>query len=227
MGMTLRQIIFGIGGGIKNDRKFKAVQTGGPSGGCIREDELDTPIDYDTLRALGSMMGSGGMIVMDEDDCMVNIAKFFLEFTLDESCGKCTPCRIGNKRLHEMLGQICEGKGKDDTLLRLEVLGNTIKDTALCGLGQTSPNPVLATMAKFPEEYREHIHDKRCRAGVCTALVRYVINERCVGCTMCARNCPVECISGERKKRHVIDETRCIRCGACYEKCKFHAIDRA
>ena len=227
MGMTLRQIIFGIGGGIKNDRKFKAVQTGGPSGGCIREDELDTPIDYDTLRALGSMMGSGGMIVMDEDDCMVNIAKFFLEFTLDESCGKCTPCRIGNKRLHEMLGQICGGKGQDDTLVRLEVLGNTIKDTSLCGLGQTSPNPVLATMTKFPEEYREHIHDKRCRAGVCTALVRYVINERCVGCTMCARNCPVECISGERKKRHVIDETQCIRCGACFEKCKFHAIDRA
>jgi NADH:ubiquinone oxidoreductase subunit F (NADH-binding)/NAD-dependent dihydropyrimidine dehydrogenase PreA subunit/(2Fe-2S) ferredoxin len=227
MGMTLRQIIYGIGEGIKGGRKLKAVQTGGPSGGCIREDEFDTPIDYDTLRSLGSMMGSGGMIVMDEDDCMVNVAKFFLEFTLDESCGKCTPCRIGNKRLFEMLEKICEGKGTPDTLLRLESLSATIKDTSLCGLGQTSPNPVLATMRKFPEEYREHVHDRRCRAGVCTALVRYVINDRCVGCTLCARNCPVSCIAGERKKRHVIDESKCVRCGVCFEKCKFHAIDRA
>jgi NADH:ubiquinone oxidoreductase subunit F (NADH-binding)/(2Fe-2S) ferredoxin/NAD-dependent dihydropyrimidine dehydrogenase PreA subunit len=227
MGMTLRQIIFGIGEGIKNGRNFKAVQTGGPSGGCIREDELDTPIDYDTLRNLGSMMGSGGMIVMDEDDCMVNIAKFFLEFTLDESCGKCTPCRIGNKRLFEMLSKICDGKGSSETLQRLESLSLTIKDTSLCGLGQTSPNPVLATMRKFADEYREHVHDRHCRSGVCTALVRYVINERCVGCMLCARNCPVNCIAGERKKSHVIDEVKCIRCGVCFEKCKFHAIDRA
>ena len=226
MGITLRQIIFDIGEGIKAGRRFKAVQTGGPSGGCIREDELDTPVDYDTLRQLGSMMGSGGMIVMDEDDCMVNVARYFLDFTLDESCGKCSPCRIGNKRLHEMLESICAGKADENVLSRLDTLSRVIKDTSLCGLGQTSPNPVLSTLQKFSEEYREHIYERRCRAGACKALVRYVINDRCVGCTLCARHCPVACISGERKKRHVIDEAKCIRCGVCFQQCKFHAIDR-
>ena len=226
MGTPLRDIIFGIGGGIREDKEFKAVQTGGPSGGCIRANKLDTPIDYDSLIALGSMMGSGGMIVMDEDDCMVNVARFFLEFTLDESCGKCTPCRVGNKRLFEMLTDITQGKGTPETLVKLQALGQTIKDTALCGLGQTSPNPVLSTMAQFPEEYEAHIVEKRCPAGVCSRLITYTITDACVGCTLCARNCPVGCISGERKQMHVIDQDKCIRCGVCYDTCKFHAIEK-
>jgi NADH:ubiquinone oxidoreductase subunit F (NADH-binding)/NAD-dependent dihydropyrimidine dehydrogenase PreA subunit/(2Fe-2S) ferredoxin len=226
MGTPLRDIIFGIGQGIREDKEFKAVQTGGPSGGCIKSDKLDTPIDYDSLIALGSMMGSGGMIVMDEDDCMVNVARFFLEFTLDESCGKCTPCRVGNKRLFEMLTDITQGKGTPETLEKLASLAQTIKDTALCGLGQTSPNPVLSTMAQFPDEYRAHIEDKRCPAGVCSRLITYTVTDACVGCTICARNCPVGCISGERKQKHVIDQSKCIRCGVCYDTCKFHAIEK-
>jgi len=226
MGTPLRDIIFAIGGGCRDGKAFKAVQTGGPSGGCIRSNKLDTPIDYESLIALGSMMGSGGMIVMDEDDCMVNVAKFFLEFTLDESCGKCTPCRVGNKRLHEMLTAICQGKGTPETLSKLRNLANTIKDTALCGLGQTSPNPVLSTMNQFPEEYKAHVEEKRCPAGVCSRLITYTITDKCVGCTLCARNCPVGCISGERKQRHAIDQEKCIKCGVCFETCKFHAIDK-
>jgi len=226
MGTSMRDIIFGIGQGIKNGRAFKAVQTGGPSGGCITVKHLDTPIDYESLRALGSMMGSGGMIVMDEDDCMVNIARFFLEFTLDESCGKCTPCRIGNKRLHEMLVTICDGKGERETMQKLKTLSLTIKDTALCGLGQTSPNPVLSTLANFEDEYLAHIDHKKCPAGVCASLISFHITEACVGCTLCARSCPVNCISGERKARHLIDQSRCIKCGVCYNSCKFHAIEK-
>ncbi|HNW10279.1 MAG TPA: NADH-quinone oxidoreductase subunit NuoF [Candidatus Rifleibacterium sp.] len=226
MGTTLRQIIFNVGGGIMNDRKFKAVQTGGPSGGCIKFDQLDTEIDYESLKRLGSMMGSGGMIVMDEDDCMVNVAKFFLEFTLDESCGKCTPCRIGNKRLYEMLHRICDGRGTRETIQNLKDLSNSIKDTALCGLGQTSPNPVLSTLAQFEHEYIAHIDEKRCEAGVCKKLLKYEINNSCVGCTLCARNCPANCITGSVKQKHSIDQSRCIKCGVCMDVCKFHAVDR-
>jgi len=226
MGIKLRDIIYTLGNGIRGGREFKAVQTGGPSGGCITKAHLDTPIDYESLKALGSMMGSGGMIVMDEDDCMVNVARFFLEFTLDESCGKCTPCRIGNKRLHEMLTEICEGRATMETLNKLKSLSRTIKDTALCGLGQTSPNPVLSTIANFEDEYLAHIRDQKCPAGVCTNLISYSINDKCVGCTMCARSCPVGCISGEKKQRHVIDATKCIKCGVCFQSCKFHAIDK-
>ncbi len=226
MGTTLRQIIFNVGGGIMNDRKFKAVQTGGPSGGCIKFDQLDTEIDYESLKRLGSMMGSGGMIVMDEDDCMVNVAKFFLEFTLDESCGKCTPCRIGNKRLYEMLHKICDGRGSRETIQNLKDLSHSIKDTALCGLGQTSPNPVLSTLAQFEHEYIAHIDEKRCEAGVCKKLLKYEINNSCVGCTLCARNCPANCISGSVKQKHNIDQSRCIKCGVCMDVCKFHAVDR-
>ncbi len=226
MGITLRDIIFKLGEGIKGGKKFKAVQTGGPSGGCITEANLDSPIDYNSLIALGSMMGSGGMIVLDEDDCMVNIAKFFLEFTLDESCGRCTPCRIGNKRLHEMLNEITIGNGTHEILAKLRKLSENIKDTALCGLGQTSPNPVLSTIKNFENEYLEHIDHKKCPAKVCVKLLSYEINDSCVGCTLCARNCPVACISGEKKQKHVIDQKKCIRCGVCYEACKFHAIDK-
>ncbi len=225
MGITLREVIYEIGGGIKNGKKFKAVQTGGPSGGCLTEKHLDTPIDFDNLIAAGSMMGSGGMIVMDEDDCMVSIAKFFLEFTVEESCGKCSPCRIGNKRLYEILTKITEGKGTMEDLELLKNLSNVIKDTSLCGLGQTSSNPVLSTLNNFWDEYVEHVVDKKCKAGQCTALKRYVIDkEACVGCTACSRVCPVGAISGERKVAHEINQDTCIKCGACYEKCKFSAI---
>lgn len=225
MGTTLREIIFEIGGGIRNGKKFKAVQTGGPSGGCLTEQHLDVAIDYETLAAAGSIMGSGGMIVMDEDDCMVSIAKFYLDFTVEESCGKCAPCRIGNKRLNELLGQICEGKGSMADLDRLYNMSNVIKDTALCGLGQTSPNPVLSTLTNFREEYISHIRDKKCPAGSCKSLMEYVINpDNCVGCTACAMVCPVNAITGERKEVHHINPSICIKCGACKSKCKFDAI---
>ena len=225
MGTTLREVIFEIGGGIRNGKKFKGIQTGGPSGGCLSEKHLDTPIDFDNLIAAGSIMGSGAMIVLDEDDCMVSMAKFFLEFTVEESCGKCAPCRIGNKRLHELLGQICDGKGTLEDLERLKNMSLVIKDTALCGLGQTSPNPVLSMMDNYYDEYVAHITDKKCPAGQCKNLMEYVVNaENCVGCTTCARVCPVNAISGVRKEVHLIDSSICIKCGACIEKCKFDAI---
>jgi NADP-reducing hydrogenase subunit HndC len=225
MGTTLREVIFEIGGGIKDGKKFKAVQTGGPSGGCLTEKHLDTPIDYENLVANGSMMGSGGMIVMDEDDCMVSIARFYLDFTVEESCGKCAPCRIGNKRLYELLDRICTGHGVEADLDRLRNLGEVIKDTSLCGLGQSSPNPVLSTLDNFMDEYRSHVVDKKCIAGVCKDLLEYfILEEHCVGCTACARACPVGAISGERKELHIVNPAICIKCGACMEKCKFDAV---
>ena len=225
MGTTLREVIYEIGGGIKNGKKFKAVQTGGPSGGCLTEKHLDTPIDFDNLLAAGSMMGSGGMIVMDEADCMVAVAKFYLEFIVEESCGKCSPCRIGNKRLLEILTRITEGKGTMEDLDNLRNLSQVIKDTALCGLGQTSPNPVLSTLEHFYDEYVAHIRDHKCPAGKCKALLSFRIDPQlCVGCTLCSRNCPVDAIIGERKEAHFIDTTKCIKCGTCKDKCKFNAI---
>ena len=227
MGTPLRTIIYDIGGGIPNGKKFKAVQTGGPSGGCLPAELLDTPVDYDNLIAAGSMMGSGGMIVMDEDNCMVDIARFFLDFTVDESCGKCTPCRVGTRRMLEILERIVNGKGEEGDIERLEELANTIKSTALCGLGQTAPNPVLSTLKFFRSEYEAHIREKRCPAHHCRALLHYVINpDLCRGCTACTRVCPVEAISGELRKPHQIDTSKCLKCGACAEKCKFHAITR-
>ena len=226
MGTTLREIIYEIGGGIKNNKKFKAVQTGGPSGGCLTVNDLDTPIDFDSLVAKGSMMGSGGMIIMDEDNCMPAVAKFYLDFTVDESCGKCTPCRIGNKRLLEILKKITDGEGTEDDLYTLKELSLIIKDSALCGLGQTAPNPVLSTLDKFWDEYLAHVRDKKCPSGQCRALIKYVINNKCIGCTLCARICPESCITGSPKQRHYIDAEKCIKCGSCYEACKFQAIDR-
>ena len=227
MGTTLREIIEEIGGGIPNGKQFKAAQTGGPSGGCIPASLIDTPIDYDNLVAIGSMMGSGGLIVMDEDTCMVDIAKFFLEFTVDESCGKCTPCRVGTKRLLELLNKITEGKGTMEDLARIEELAAFIKANSLCGLGQTAPNPVLSTLRYFRDEYIEHIEHKRCPAGVCKALLSYKIDPtKCRGCTLCARTCPAGAISGSVKNPHSIDVLKCIKCGACIEKCKFGAISK-
>ena len=227
MGTPLRTIIYDIGGGIPNGKMFKAVQTGGPSGGCLPAELLDTPVDYDNLIAAGSMMGSGGMIVMDEDNCMVDIARFFLDFTVDESCGTCTPCRVGTRRMLEILERIVNGKGEEGDIERLEELANTIKSTALCGLGQTAPNPVLSTLKFFRSEYEAHIREKRCPAHHCRALLHYVINpDLCRGCTACTRVCPVEAISGELRKPHQIDTSKCLKCGACAEKCKFHAITR-
>jgi NADP-reducing hydrogenase subunit HndC len=227
MGTPLREVIEDIGGGIPNGKKFKAAQTGGPSGGCIPVEHFDIPIDYDNLISIGSMMGSGGLIVMDEDNCMVDIAKFFLEFTVDESCGKCTPCRIGTKRLHEILDKITNGQGTMEDLQKLEDLCYYIKENALCGLGQTAPNPVLSTLRYFKDEYVAHVIDKKCPSGVCKALLSYIIDEdKCKGCTLCARICPNGAIQGKVKEIHLIDQSKCIKCGACMEKCKFGAISK-
>ena len=235
MGTTLREVIYDIGGGCKDGKAFKAVQTGGPSGGCLTANDLDTPIDYDNLVAAGSMMGSGGMIVMDEDNCMVDVARFYLDFTVDESCGKCLPCREGTKRMLEILNKICDGEGTLEDLDELETLANSIKDSALCGLGQTAPNPVLSTLANFRDEYVAHVVDKRCPAGVCKNLIKYHITDACIGCGKCKRNCPVEAISasdvvakqlpnGNKLYKHIIDTEKCIKCGVCCSACPVHCI---
>ena len=227
MGTTLREIVFDIGGGIPNGRKFKAAQTGGPSGGCIPAEHLDTPIDYESLSSIGSMMGSGGLIVMDDTKCMVDIARFYLDFTVSESCGKCTPCRIGTKRMLEILTRMCEGKGEADDLYKLELLANSIKKSAICGLGQTAPNPVLSTMKYFKDEYIEHVSYNMCRAGQCKELCEITIDpQKCKGCGLCKRNCPVHAISGEPKQVHKIDQDLCIKCGTCVDKCPFKAISK-
>jgi NADP-reducing hydrogenase subunit HndC len=234
MGTTLREVIEEIGGGIPNGKKFKAAQTGGPSGGCIPAHLIDTPIDYDNLLAIGSMMGSGGLIVMDEDNCMVDIAKFFLEFTVDESCGKCTPCRVGTRRLLEILDKIISGNGEMEDLDRMEELCNYIKSASLCGLGQTAPNPVISTLRYFRDEYIAHIVDKKCPAGVCKKLVQFTIDpEKCIGCGKCAKNCPADCITrtdyiapGHKLASFQIDSKKCVKCGACMTNCKFNAISK-
>jgi NADP-reducing hydrogenase subunit HndC len=228
MGTTLREIVEEIGGGVPNGKKFKAAQTGGPSGGCIPAEKIDVPIDYDNLLAIGSMMGSGGLIVMDEDNCMVDIAKFFLEFTVDESCGKCSPCRIGTRRMLEILTRITSGNAEMDDLAKLEELCYHVKMNSLCGLGQTAPNPVLSTMRYFKDEYIAHIEDKTCPAGVCKELLSYtILADKCIGCGMCRKVCPAEAISGERKEAHSIDTNKCVKCGACETACKFKAVVRA
>ena len=227
MGTTLRDIVYDIGGGIPGGKVFKAVQTGGPSGGCLPAEYLDTQIDYESLAKAGSIMGSGGMIVIDEDSCMVGLARFFIEFTQDESCGKCTPCREGTKRMLEILTRITEGQGKEGDIEKLQRLGHMIQKASLCGLGQSAPNPILSTIKNFREEYEEHIHQKKCRAGQCGALLSYVINEKCVGCGACKRVCPVNAVEGTRKEQHRIDPETCIRCGQCYDACKFDAITKA
>jgi NADH:ubiquinone oxidoreductase subunit F (NADH-binding)/(2Fe-2S) ferredoxin len=224
MGTTLREIVFDIGGGIPNKRKFKAIQTGGPSGGCITEKDLDTPIDFENLTSLGSMMGSGGMIIMDEDNCMVDVARFYLDFTVDESCGKCTPCREGTKQMLDILNRICEGAGTLKDLDELEKLAHMIQETSLCGLGQTAPNPVLSTLKHFRDEYIAHVVDHSCPAGVCRELTHFVIDDNCIGCTKCAKNCPVNAISGWPRQKHLIDLDLCINCGACKKACPVGAI---
>ncbi len=227
MGTTIREIVFDIGGGLPDGKEFKAVQTGGPSGGCIPAQCLDTPVDYESLAQLGTIMGSGGFVVMDQNTCMVDLAKFFLEFVQSESCGKCAPCRIGTRRMLEILDRITKGEGKEGDIETLEELGHSIKETALCGLGQTAPNPVLSTIRFFRDEYEAHIHEKRCPAGVCQALLSYRINpDKCKGCSLCAKNCPVNAISGEARKPFTIDPEACIKCGTCFEKCPFGAIEK-
>ncbi|MEE0772091.1 MAG: NADH-quinone oxidoreductase subunit NuoF [Anaerovoracaceae bacterium] len=226
MGLTLRDVIFGIGGGIKNDRQFKAVQMGGPSGGCIPAELIDTPVTYEDINKTGAIVGSGGMIVMDEDTCMVDMARYFLNFTRDESCGKCNYCRIGTKRMLEILERITNGEGKDGDIELLEELAVKIKDGSMCGLGQTAPNPVLTTLKYFRNEYEDHIYNKKCTAGSCKALVTYTINDGCKGCTLCSKNCPVDAISGKVREKFVIDQEKCIKCGKCLEMCKFDAIDK-
>lgn len=227
MGTTLREIVEEIGGGIPNGKKFKAAQTGGPSGGCIPACHIDTPIDYEHLTALGSMMGSGGLIIMDEDTCMVDISKFYLNFTVDESCGKCTPCRIGTRRLLQFLEKITSGNGEPEDLDKIEELALHMKSSSLCALGQSAPNPVLSTIKYFKDEYIEHIVDKHCPAGVCKSLLHFEIDPGlCKGCTLCARNCPVDAISGSVKQPHVIDKDKCIKCGLCMKNCKFNAITK-
>ncbi|MCX7047882.1 MAG: NADH-quinone oxidoreductase subunit NuoF [Candidatus Sumerlaeota bacterium] len=226
MGMTLREIVYDVAGGVEKNKQLKAIQTGGPSGGVIPAQYLDTPVDYESLKAIGSIMGSGGMIVMDETTCMVDVAKFFLEFTKDESCGKCTPCREGTTRMYEILERITQGKGTEEDLDLLEELGDTVKSASLCGLGQTAPNPILSTLRHFRDEYLSHVRDKKCPAGVCSQLVTYNILDNCIGCGACARKCPVSCISGEARKKHLIDQKRCIKCGECFATCKFNAVGR-
>jgi NADH:ubiquinone oxidoreductase subunit F (NADH-binding)/(2Fe-2S) ferredoxin/NAD-dependent dihydropyrimidine dehydrogenase PreA subunit len=228
MGTTLREIIFDIGGGIRNGKAFKSAQTGGPSGGMIPPQFLDVPIDYESLSKIGSIMGSGGLIVMDEDDCIPDIAKFYLDFTVDESCGKCAPCRIGGRKLLNYLDRICKGVGTYEDIENMKEISEAMSRASLCGLGQTASNPVQSSLRYFMDEYKEHIDEKKCRAGKCKSLLRYsVIPEKCVGCTACARVCPASCISGERKKPHVIDASKCIKCGQCFDVCKFHAVNRA
>ena len=227
MGTTLRDIVYNVGGGIPNGKEFKAIQSGGPSGGMIKAEYLDTPIDYEHLQELGSIMGSGGLIVMDEDDCMVDVAKFYLGFTVEESCGKCAPCRVGGKKMYDILDRITKGQGTMDDLDRMETIGFSMQRASLCGLGQTAPNPVMSSLLYFKDEYLAHIQDNSCPAGSCKELVTYyILPEKCIGCTLCARNCPVNCIDGERRQTHVIDQDRCIKCGMCYQVCKFDAVSR-
>jgi len=226
MGTTLREIIFEIGGGIKGDKKFKGVQTGGPSGGIITEEALDTPIDFKGLQMLGSMMGSGGMIVMDEDDCVVDVSKFYMEFCVEESCGKCSPCRIGTRQIHALLEKISRGNGTMEDLEQMKEIGFAMQKSSLCALGQSAPNPTLSTIRKFESEYIAHIKDKHCQAGKCKHLVTFTINEKCIGCGACARKCPADCITGEKKGRHTIDQSKCLKCGECFNVCKFGAVDK-